>query len=123
MVKVLAEEAVRLGIPFLRKCEAIRLITRGEGDERRCVGAILLDQERRDQHWGLSVVLCEAVVLASGGLGELYRDSVYPRYCYGSLGMAIEAGIEVTNLSESQFCTELVTQWNFRGTCPAPTCR
>ena len=119
MVKVLAEEAIRLQVPFLRKCEAIRLLTAGEGEDRRCIGAVLLDQERRDEHWGLSVVLCEAVVLASGGPGELYRDSVYPRHCYGSLGMAIEAGIEVTNLSESQFgigTRRTEFPWNLSGT-------
>ena len=119
MVKVLAEEAIRLGVPFLRKCEAIRLITQGEGDQRRCLGVVLLDQERREAHWGLSVVLCDAVVLASGGPGELYRDSVYPRHCYGSLGMAIEAGIAVTNLSESQFgigTRRTEFPWNLSGT-------
>ncbi|TVR15508.1 MAG: FAD-binding protein [Planctomycetota bacterium] len=119
MVKVLCEEALRLGIPFLRKAEAVRIITRGEGDQRRAIGAVLIDQERRDEHWGLSVVLCDALVLASGGPGELYRDSVYPRHCYGSLGMAIEAGIEVTNLSESQFgigTRRTEFPWNLSGT-------
>ncbi|TVR42757.1 MAG: FAD-binding protein [Planctomycetota bacterium] len=119
MVKVLAEEAIRLGIPFLRKCEAIRIITAGEGDQRRAVGAVVIDQERRDQDWGLAVVLCEDLVLASGGPGELYRDSVYPRHCYGSLGMAIEAGIAVTNLSESQFgigTRRTEFPWNLSGT-------
>lgn len=119
MVKALAEEALRLQIPFLRKCEAIKILTRGEGSQRRCIGAVVIDAERRDQHWGLAVVLCDALVLASGGPGELYRDSVYPRHCYGSLGMAIEAGIAVTNLTESQFgigTRRTEFPWNLSGT-------
>ena len=28
-----------------------------------------------------------------GGPGELYRDSVYPNGCFGTLGLALEAGL------------------------------
>jgi succinate dehydrogenase/fumarate reductase flavoprotein subunit len=119
MVKVLAEEAARLGIPFLPKCEAVRLLTDGSGAQRRCVGVLAIDQERRDEHGGFCLVLAGAVILASGGPGELYRDSVYPRHCYGSLGMAIEAGVAVCNLTESQFGIGTRRQefpWNLSGT-------
>ena len=34
------------------------------------------------------------------GPGEVYRDSVYPRHCFGSLGLALEAGLEAVNLTE-----------------------
>jgi succinate dehydrogenase/fumarate reductase flavoprotein subunit len=47
--------------------------------------------------------MCGSLVIAAGGPGELYRDSAYPRNCFGSLGMALEAGIETVNLTESQF--------------------
>ena len=39
----------------------------------------------------------------AGGPGELYRDSVYPNGCFGSLGLALDAGITLVNLTESQF--------------------
>jgi len=57
--------------------------------------------------------------LATGGPGELYRDSVYPKHCFGSLGMAIEAGIKVANLTESQFgiaTRRTEFPWNLSGT-------
>lgn len=114
MVKVLAEEAVRLGIPFLRACEAVRLLT----DQGRVAGVVALDRERPANH-GLIAVRAHSVVLATGGPGELYRDSVYPAHCYGSLGMAIEAGIAVCNLTESQFGIGTRRQefpWNLSGT-------
>lgn len=117
MVKVLAEEALRLGVPMRRRCEAVRLLT----DAGRCIGCIAVDRELGSAGGphGLCVILAGSTVLATGGPGELYRDSVYPRHCYGSLGMAIEAGAEVVNLTESQFGIGTRRQefpWNLSGT-------
>ena len=90
-------------------------------DQGRCIGAICVDRElgAGANPQGLCLVLAGATVLATGGPGELYRDSVYPRHCYGSLGMAIEAGAEVCNLTESQFGIGTRRQefpWNLSGT-------
>ena len=117
MVKVLAEEALRLGIPIRRRCEAVQLIVA----DGACLGCIAVDREvgATSNPQGLCVLLAGATVLATGGPGELYRDSVYPRHCYGSLGMAIEAGAAVCNLSESQFGIGTRRQefpWNLSGT-------
>jgi succinate dehydrogenase / fumarate reductase flavoprotein subunit len=117
MVKVLAEEALRLGVPFRRRCEAVRLVE----DGGRCLGVIAVDRELGSEAnpQGLCLILAGATVLATGGPGELYRDSVYPRHCYGSLGMAIEAGVQVVNLGESQFGIGTRRQefpWNLSGT-------
>ena len=68
---------------------------------------------------GLAVFLCDSLVIASGGPGELYRDSVYPRHCFGSLGLALEAGLEAVNLTESQFGIGTSREgfpWNLSGT-------
>lgn len=118
MVKVLAEELVRLGVPCLRTCEAIRILTTGIGAAQRVCGILAIDRERESPH-GLVIIRADAVVLATGGPGELYRDSVYPAHCYGSLGMAIEAGIKVCNLTESQFGIGTRREdfpWNLSGT-------
>ncbi len=117
MVKVLAEEALRLGVPLRRRCEAVQLIVA----DGRCLGCIAVDRElgAGSNPHGLCVLLAGATVLATGGPGELYRDSVYPRHCYGALGMAIEAGAEVCNLTESQFGIGTRRQefpWNLSGT-------
>lgn len=58
-------------------------------------------------------------MLAAGGPGELYRDSVYPRNCFGALGLALEAGVEAVNLTESQFGIGTSREgfpWNLSGT-------
>jgi succinate dehydrogenase/fumarate reductase flavoprotein subunit len=61
------------------------------------------------------------VVLAAGGPGELFRDSVYPKRCFGSLGLALEAGIATVNLTEHQF--GIGTRRDEFLNLPAPTCR
>lgn len=119
MVKVLAEEAVRLQIPFRRKCEAVELLKITQAGQERCAGVIAIDREHDANEYGLCVLLAPRVVLATGGPGELYRDSVYPRHCYGSLGMAVEAGIKVCNITESQFgigTRRTEFPWNLSGT-------
>jgi succinate dehydrogenase/fumarate reductase flavoprotein subunit len=119
MVQVLAAEAVRLGIPMLRKCEVVRLLTATVDGVERVVGALAIDQDRRAVNHGFIVIRCHSLVLANGGPGELYRDSVYPAHCYGGLGLAIEAGLTLTNLSESQFgigTRRTEFPWNLSGT-------
>ena len=115
MVQVLAQEAVRLGLAFRRKCEAVKLLVEGD----RCVGVVAIDRDHSANSYGLCVILAGSTVLATGGPGELYRDSVYPRHCYGSLGLALEAGVAACNLTESQFGIGTRRQefpWNLSGT-------
>lgn len=103
MVKVLAEEAIRLGIPFLDHSTGMSLLKCKDGGSEKAAGLVLLNRTIHDNPYGLCVVLSPKVVLASGGPGELYRDSVYPKNCFGSLGLALEAGLDVSNLTEHQF--------------------
>lgn len=117
MVKVLAEEALRLGIPILNQTTLLRLLV----DGGRCHGAVGLRPQCRTEAnpYGLCVVSARVVVLAGGGPGELYRDSVYPNGCFGVLGLALEAGLDLVNLTESQFGIGTRREgfpWNLSGT-------
>ena len=78
MVKVLVEEALRLGVTLRRRCEAVQLIVA----DGACLGCIAVDRVREGEAnpQGLCVILAGATVLATGGPGELYRDSVYPHH-------------------------------------------
>lgn len=121
MVKVLAEEAVLLGVPFVDHATAVRLLTEGEGEARRIAGvlAIVKGARQEDNPWGLCLMRSATVVLAAGGPGELFRDSVYPKRCFGSLGLALEAGIATVNLTEHQFGIGTRRDefpWNLSGT-------
>ena len=121
MVKVLAEEAIRLGIPFHNHTTAVKILTEGEGPSRRVCGVLTLrpKQAGAGNPFGLVLFQCPVLILAAGGPGELYRDSVYPNGCFGSLGLALDAGIALVNLTESQFGIGTRREgfpWNLSGT-------
>jgi succinate dehydrogenase / fumarate reductase flavoprotein subunit len=120
MVQALTREAIRLDIPIFNSTTGVRLLIASEGDAR-AVGVLAIAPKRRttDNPFGFVVFLSDTVVIATGGPGELYRDSVYPRHCFGSLGIALEAGIEAVNLTESQFGIGTPRNnfpWNLSGT-------
>ena len=120
MVQVLTREAIRLDIPIFNHTTGVRLLV-APGDRPHAAGVLAMATKQRTAQnpLGLLAFLCDSVVIATGGPGELYRDSVYPRHCFGSLGMALEAGIEAVNLTESQFGIGTPRDnfpWNLSGT-------
>jgi succinate dehydrogenase / fumarate reductase, flavoprotein subunit len=120
MVKVLAQEAIHLGIPVYNQTTAVHILVE-DGGERRVTGVLCIDPKLRTEEnpHGVVAHVCDYLVLAAGGPGELYRDSVYPRNCFGSLGLALEAGIAAVNLTESQFGIGTSRDgfpWNLSGT-------
>jgi succinate dehydrogenase / fumarate reductase, flavoprotein subunit len=120
MVQALANESIRLGVPIFNQTTGVRLLVE-MGSGRRCVGALAISPKRqsKDNPLGFVAFFCNALVIATGGPGELYRDSVYPRHCFGSLGLALEAGIDAVNLTESQFGIGTPRDqfpWNLSGT-------
>ena len=121
MVKVLAEEAIRLDIPFFNHTIALKVLTEGEGVSSRVVGllAIRPKESSTTNPYGFVLLQCAALVIAAGGPGELYRDSVFPNGCFGTLGLALESGIELVNITESQFGIGTRREgfpWNLSGT-------
>lgn len=117
MVRVLADEALRLGVPILNQTTVLRLLVEGA----RCHGALLARARDRGagNPYGLGLFLAPVTVLAGGGPGEMYRDSVYPNGCFGTLGLAVEAGLDLVNLTESQFGIGTRREgfpWNLSGT-------
>ncbi|MDG1242405.1 MAG: FAD-binding protein [Opitutae bacterium] len=119
MVKVLFEEALTLGVRILPSCSGIQIVKETvDGAERVC-GLIALHREEKRNDYGLIFIRCEDLIIATGGPGELYRDSVYPHHCHGGLGLALEAGVELCNVTESQFgigTPRTNFPWNLSGT-------
>ncbi|WP_400168625.1 hypothetical protein [Escherichia coli] len=112
------EEVQRLAIPVLTSATVIKLLS-----VTKPAKTVLRGQSSRPviahNPWGLAIVTAPNVVLATGGPGELYRDSVYPHKCFGSLGLALEEGLTLTNLTESQFgigTPRSTFPWNLSGT-------
>lgn len=104
-------------IPIFDGYEVIRLLTEGEGDDRRVIGALALNRERLDQpDRGLTVFAANNIVLATGGPGELFATSVYPAGQTGSHGLALEIGAWANNMAELQFGLASVGfRWNLSG--------
>jgi succinate dehydrogenase/fumarate reductase flavoprotein subunit len=119
MVKVLFDEALTLGVRIFPGCSGIRIVKETvDGTERVC-GVIALHREEKRNPYGLVYIQCRDLVIATGGPGELYRDSVYPHHCHGGLGIALEAGVELCNITESQFgigSPRETFPWNLSGT-------
>lgn len=69
-------------------------------DEGRCVGAHVLDEDTGD----VQTILARATVLATGGLGQLYRSTTNPGVATGDgLALAYRAGAEVGDVEFVQF--------------------
>lgn len=119
MVKVLAQEAMRLNIPLLNHTTAVKILTDGEGQTRKVTGVVAIDKSSRENPNRMVIIRCHHLIFATGGPGELYRESVYPVNCFSGLGMALEAGITLINLTESQFgigTPRTRFPWNLSGT-------
>ena len=117
MVKVLAEEAIRLSVAIFNQTTGVRIIKGADGPD----GILTVRAKDRAEAnpWGLALFRAPVIVLAAGGPGELYRDSVFPNGCFGALGLALEAGLDLVNLTESQFGIGTRREgfpWNLSGT-------
>lgn len=121
MVKLLATEALRLGISFFNQTTGVRILVERQDASRTVAGILAVRPKAQtpDNPYGLTLFRCSALVIAAGGPGELYRDSVFPNGCFGSLGLALEAGVTLVNLTESQFGIGTRREgfpWNLSGT-------
>ena len=88
----------RDNIRLFDNCFVLDLITL-DGGRPRCVGAIT-----HHQRHGLQVIWARAVVLATGGCGQLYRESTNPAVATGDgLAMAYRAGAQLADMAFVQF--------------------
>ncbi len=115
MSDCLQAQTDRYGIRIFDRQELAHLL---KNDEGKIVGIVTLDQTRLDDpSLGLTVFLCENIVLAAGGPGALYEVSVYPEGQTGIHGIALAAGLKAHNLTELQFgLASTKFRWNVSGT-------
>ncbi|MCH6259013.1 FAD-binding protein [Puniceicoccaceae bacterium K14] len=119
MVKVLFDEALTLGARILPSCSGIQIVKEEIDGVEYVRGVIAIHRPEKRNEYGIVFIHCEDLVIATGGPGELYRDSVYPHHCHGGLGIALEAGVALTNVTESQFgigTPRTTFPWNLSGT-------
>ena len=97
--------------------EVIRLLTTGNGEKKRVIGAVALNKERLDaDDHGMTVFAANNIVLATGGPGEMFATSVYPEGQVGSHGLALGVGAWANNMAEFQFGLASTSfRWNLSG--------
>ena len=92
------QAAARENIRLFDNCFVLDLITLGDSP-RRCVGAIT-----HHDRYGLQVIWAKAVILATGGCGQLYRESTNPPVATGDgLAIAYRAGAKLADMAFVQF--------------------
>jgi L-aspartate oxidase len=102
---IAALDAVRddPGIEVLENALVLDVLTAGAGPDRRAVGVTLhvIGEGSRD---GVGAALGRAVVLATGGIGQVFVSSTNPREATGDgVAAALRAGAEVADLEFVQF--------------------
>jgi len=106
LVRTLAQVVQRNeNIRLFDQCFALDLLTLGDGEDYsgnappRVIGAIT-----HHPRFGLQIIWAKATILASGGAGQVYRETTNPEVCTGDgLAMAYRAGAAVADLEFIQF--------------------
>jgi len=117
MFERLREEARRLSVPVIDGSPVIEIVTIKEDGRVKAAGLIALEKGKEEEpDFGLRAMLAEYMVLATGGPGALFEESVYPESQDGSIGAALAAGAVAQNLAESQFgLASISPRWNLSG--------
>ena len=97
---LLGAVAARDNIRVVEDLMVVDLLTEGEDEARRCTGLTALGR-----HTGEAVrVRADAVLLATGGSGQVYRHTTNPGIATGDgVAMAFRAGARVANMEFVQF--------------------
>lgn len=93
--QALLKRYMELDIEVLNNCMVVELVKK----EGRVIGALALDTKIKDVNKGLHGILAEAVILATGGAGKIYKNNVYPSGMWGDgYALAYDAGAELVNM-------------------------
>lgn len=112
MCNALIRELKRQNISIHEKTYCVSLLTTGEGDVKRAVGAIAQNENAE-----FVAYAADNVVFAVGGPGGLYETSVYPNVHTGAIGIALLAGAMGQGLPEAQYgLASTKFRWNVSGT-------
>ena len=111
MCRALIEQVKFLDIPVREHRNAIELLTCETDSGLRICGLLALDR-----NGDLESYQVENLIFAVGGPGGLYKSSVYPPVHSGAIGLALMAGADAANLTESQYGLASTSfRWNVSG--------
>lgn len=86
-------------IRLFENCFVLDLITTDGQADAKCIGAIT-----HHDKYGLQVIWAQSTILASGGCGQVFRESTNPSVATGDgLAMAYRAGAKLADMAFVQF--------------------
>lgn len=89
---------------ILPRHRVIALLVAGEGARRAVVGALAIDVRKATNPADALVAFnCRNVILATGGPGALFSESLSPWNSITSHALALKAGAAASNLTETRF--------------------
>lgn len=108
MTEALEKRAKELNVEILSGYLAVEILK----DENGVAGLLCIKTDSGE----LAGIKCANIIIATGGPGGIYYDSVYPECHTGSTGLAVKAGAKMQNLTEWQFGLASVNpRWNVSG--------
>ncbi len=109
MTEALEASCLRKGIEIVDHALAVKLLADDEGITGVACVSTVTGESR--------VIACQNVILCTGGPAGIYRDTVYPESQHGATGLAIDAGVSLSNMEEWQYGIASVKfRWNLSGT-------
>ncbi|MBQ4113386.1 MAG: FAD-binding protein [Clostridia bacterium] len=109
MTEALERSCLRKGIAIIDLQRVVKILTDGGGVTGvACVSTVTGE---------CTVLSCENIVLCTGGPAGIYKNTVYPESQHGATGLAIEAGVSLSNMEEWQYgLASTKFRWNLSGT-------
>ncbi len=109
MTEALEASCLRKGIEIIDFQRAVKILhSDGAVTGVACVSTVTGE---------CTVIACENVILCTGGPAGIYRNTVYPESQRGATGLAIDAGVSLSNMEEWQYgLASTKFRWNLSGT-------
>ena len=113
MTECLEKSVKDKGIPIFDHLLVVRILT----ENNHVCGLLCLDLQALTQGTVQYIAFrADNILLATGGPGGIYKDSVYPKGQVGATGIAFEAGAKGRNLTEWQYgIASINPRWNVSG--------
>lgn len=109
MTEALEQSVLRKNIEIIDFQRVIKILTDNEG----VTGVVCVSTVTGK----FTVIACENVILCTGGPSGIYLNTVYPESQHGATGLAIEAGVSLSNVEEWQYgIASTKFRWNLSGT-------
>lgn len=83
--------------------------------QNNCAAGVICLKKTSDGY-SLVPIMADYVVMATGGAANVYKNSVYPVSQSGAMGLAVDAGCRLNNLTEWQYgIASTKVRWNLSG--------